>query len=185
MIDRHRERDERRQPGEYRERRQLMDREMLMSDRRRERGEHRERGEYREHREAGEHHEHHRHCDGAGYRCAPESQVRNFIQPWLLLLLTQKRAHGYELMEELSREEDAPGADPGLLYRTLRQFEQDGLVRSSWDTEGRGAARRVYEITAEGVEYLQAWVVNVRRTRERLDRFLTEYESYFEKKEGE
>jgi PadR family transcriptional regulator PadR len=106
------------------------------------------------------------------------SRVRSFIQPRLLLLLAQKPAHGYELMERLSQDED-PGADPGLLYRTLRQFEEDRLLRSSWDTEGRGPARRVYEITDEGLDYLHAWAVNVRRTRERLERFVTEYEAFF------
>ena len=127
----------------------------------------------------------HSHHERTGCRCAPESQVRNFIQPWLLLLLTKKPAHGYELMEQLSQNDDAPGADPALLYRTLRQFEEDGLVCSSWDTEGGGAARRVYEITAEGLEYLHAWAVNVRRTRGRLERFLTEYEDHFQDKRGE
>jgi len=95
-----------------------------------------------------------------------------------LLLLADRPAHGYELMERLGQGND-PGADPGLLYRTLRQFEAEGLVRSSWDTEGHGAARRVYEITVEGIEYLHAWAVNIRRTRDRLERFLAEYESRF------
>jgi PadR family transcriptional regulator len=106
-------------------------------------------------------------------------RVRSFIQPRLLLLLAERPAHGYELMERLGHEEDA-GADPGLLYRTLRQFEEEGLVRSSWDTEGRGAARRVYEITGEGIDYLHAWAVNIRRTRERLERFLDDYEARFQ-----
>jgi len=105
--------------------------------------------------------------------------VRGFVQPWLLLSLAQKPAHGYELMERLGQDKDTPGADPGLLYRTLRQFEEDGLVRSSWDTKGSGPARRVYEITDEGLEYLHAWAVNIRRTRERLDRFLAEYQAHF------
>src|SRR4030066_1438168 len=83
-------------------------------------------------------------------------RVRSFIQPRLLLLLAQKPAHGYELMERLGQEDD-PGADPGLLYRTLRQFEEEGLVRSSWDTEGRGAARRGDEIHDGGVDYVDAW----------------------------
>ena len=126
-------------------------------------------------------HEHHREQEDRVRRCCPlGGQTRGFMQPWLLLLLTQKPTHGYELMEWLAHDEDTPGADPGLLYRTLRQFEQDGLVRSSWDTEGRGAARRVYEITPEGVEYLHAWAVNIGRTRERLDRFLAEYRARFE-----
>src|SRR4030042_6134410 len=104
---------------------------------------------------------------------------RSFIQPRLLLLLAEKPAHGYELMERLGQEED-PGADPGLLYRTLRQFEEEGLVRSSWDTGGRGAARRVDEITDEGGAYLHAWAVNIRRSRERLEGFLGDYEAHFQ-----
>lgn len=112
-------------------------------------------------------------------RCPRMERMWGFVQPWLLLLLARKPAHGYELMEQLGRDEDIPAADPGLLYRTLRQFEEEGLVRSTWDTEGGGAARRVYELTDQGREYLHAWAVNIRRTRERLDRFLSEYESHF------
>ena len=127
---------------------------------------------------------HHREYDAdEGHCCPPRGRVRSFIQPWLLLLLAQKSAHGYELMDRLSQDDDTPGADPGLLYRTLRQFEVEGLVRSSWNTAGHGPARRVYEITEEGLEYLHAWVVNIRRTRERLDRFLSEYEAHFDSNE--
>lgn len=113
------------------------------------------------------------------YCCPPGRRIRGFMQPWLLLLLLQKPSHGYELMERLSQGEDTPNADPGLLYRTLRQLEEEGLVHSSWDTEGSGPARRLYKVTPEGVEYLHAWAVNICRTRERLDRFLAEYEAYF------
>ncbi|MBC7233532.1 MAG: helix-turn-helix transcriptional regulator [Chloroflexi bacterium] len=128
---------------------------------------------------------HHQEIEESTDRCCPRGgRVRGFMQPWLLLLLAQRPAHGYELMERLSQGEATPAADPGLLYRTLRQFEEEGLVRSSWDTEGGGPARRVYEITAEGLDYLHAWVVNIRRTRERLDRFLSEYEAYFHSKKG-
>jgi poly-beta-hydroxybutyrate-responsive repressor len=106
------------------------------------------------------------------------------LQPQLMLLLLKKPAHGYELMERLAQDAETPEADPGLLYRTLRQLEEDGLVRSTWDTEGRGPARRVYELTDEGLEYLHAWAVNIRKTRQLLDRFLAEYEAYFPSGEG-
>ena len=120
------------------------------------------------------------HADREGRCHPPEGRMRGFVQPWLLLLLAHGASHGYELMEKLGKDEESPDADPGLLYRTLRQFEQDGLVRSVWDTAGGGAARRVYEITPEGLEYLHAWAVNVRRTRQRLDRFLNEYQARFQ-----
>jgi PadR family transcriptional regulator PadR len=119
----------------------------------------------------------HGHHHGPGRWSHLGGRVRSFVQPRLLFRLAQKPAHGYELMEQLDDEGSA--IDPALLYRTLHQFEEQGLVSSSWDTEGRGPARRVYEITTEGLDYLDAWVVELRRTRERLDRFLGEYEVYF------
>jgi PadR family transcriptional regulator PadR len=109
----------------------------------------------------------------------PGGHVRSFIQPRLLFLLARKPAHGYELMEQLDEEEGAD-IDPAMLYRTLHRFEAQGLVSSTWDTTAPGAARRVYEITADGLEYLHAWAVDIRRTRQRLDRFLQEYEVYFQ-----
>jgi PadR family transcriptional regulator PadR len=126
----------------------------------------------------------HKNFQGRGVCRCPEGRVRSFLQPQLMLLLLKKSAHGYEMMERLAQDGETPDTDPGLLYRTLRQLEEDGLVRSSWDTEGRGPARRVYELTDEGLEYLHAWAVNIRKTRQRLDRFLAEYEAYFPSGEG-
>lgn len=121
---------------------------------------------------------HHTGDCGPGFCNPPSGRMLGFIQPWLLLLLSEKPAYGYELLDRLNQNEDTRGVDPGFLYRTLRQFEQDGLVNSSWDIEGRGPARRVYEITADGIEYLHAWVNHIRGTRQRLGRFLETYESY-------
>jgi PadR family transcriptional regulator, regulatory protein PadR len=109
--------------------------------------------------------------------CTPSGRMLGFIQPWLLLLLSEAGAHGYDLLERLNENVDTRGVDPGFLYRTLRQFEEDGLVKSSWDVEGRGPARRVYEITPDGVEYLHAWADHIRSTRDRLGRLLEVYES--------
>jgi len=81
------------------------------------------------------------HCDRHGHRHGGEEMewhhpsggwVRGFVQPRVLLLLLQKPSPGYELMERLAGGAALPGADPGLLYRTLRQLERDGLVASSW-----------------------------------------------------
>ena len=112
-------------------------------------------------------------------RHPPGGHVRSFVQPRLLFLLAQKPAHGYELMERLNEGEGA-AIDPALLYRTLHRFQADGMVSSTWDTETSGPARRIYQITAEGLEYLHAWAVELRQTRDRLDRFLHEYEVYFQ-----
>lgn len=101
------------------------------------------------------------------------------VQPRLLLQLARKPAHGYELMDALDEGVDGQAPDPGTLYRTLRALEEDGLVRSTWDTEGAGPARRVYELTDQGVVFLHAWAVRIRGTRAQLDRFLTGYAKRF------
>jgi len=128
---------------------------------------------------------HHAEDTVPGFCSPPVGRMLGFIQPSLLLLLSDKPAHGYQLLDKLNQNEDTRGIDPGFLYRTLRQFEEDGLVKSSWDMEGHGPARRVYEITADGVEYLHAWVDHIRSTRERLGRFLETYESRFKSKTTE
>jgi PadR family transcriptional regulator PadR len=123
-------------------------------------------------------------CEGGrgsaeGSRCQG-SRMRGFVQPRLLLQLVKKPAHGYELMEALSAAADDPAPDPGTLYRTLRALEEDELVRSAWETGESGPARRVYELTDQGVEFLHAWAVSIRGTRAQLDRFLAGYEEQFQ-----
>lgn len=111
--------------------------------------------------------------------------IRGFLQPRILMALSRSAACGFELLEILSH--DAPGQEPdtGNLYRTLRWMEQEGSVRSSWDTSGAGPARRVYEITPEGLDLLAGWAVVLQRTRAWLDDFLEDYETLSQRRSYE
>ncbi len=123
---------------------------------------------------------HHHHGPEGSCRCHRHAgRVRAFIQPWLLLLLAQQPSHGYDLMARLGEDEELPGAEPGLLYRTLRQMEMEGWVTSTWDTDTPGPARRVYHITEDGVEVLHSWRPRIEQIRSRLSRFVEEYEKQF------
>ncbi|NLX36318.1 MAG: PadR family transcriptional regulator [Chloroflexi bacterium] len=111
--------------------------------------------------------------------------LRGFLGPRLVLLLLDKPAHGYELLERLTAEQPhMPTADPGLLYRTLRQLEADGLLVSTWDTAGQGPARRLYEVTPEGVAFLHAWAGRAEHMRACLGRFLDGYQRHFDPSEA-
>ncbi len=128
------------------------------------------------------HHEGHHEGRHEGPHCqCPRhaGRVHGFIQPWLLLLLAQQPRHGYDLMARLGEDEELPGAEPGLLYRTLRQMEEEGWVTSTWDTATPGPARRVYHITEDGMEVLHSWRPRIEQIRRRLDRFVHEYERQF------
>ena len=83
----------------------------------------------------------------------PTGLPRNYLRPCLLLLLAEGTAHGYELLDQIA----ALGmdrVDPGGLYRCLRAMEEEGLVRSTWEPSASGPARRTYELTDEGADWL-------------------------------
>ena len=107
-------------------------------------------------------------------------RVPHFALPRLLLELARKPSHGYVLIERLGQE-GSTTPDPGNFYRMLRSLEEDGLVCSTWDTQNSGPARRVYELTEQGMEFLHTWAVMINQTHLSLGRFLLEYETLFPK----
>ena len=104
------------------------------------------------------------------------ARVERFSEPALLLLLRDRPAHGYELVESLSELMPVRRVDMGNLYRTLRALEAEGLVRSDWDAEAPGPAKRRYELTDPGRRLLDEWAGALRQARDRIDAFLDTYE---------
>ena len=99
------------------------------------------------------------------------------LEPWLLLLLAESPAHGYELLERLKALPEAPNADRGHLYRTLRRLEDQGLVTSAWQAPPAGAARHTYTLSASGLQALDAWAGHIRAALMRLEGFLERREA--------
>jgi PadR family transcriptional regulator PadR len=110
--------------------------------------------------------------EGAG------SLPRNFMRACLLLLVKETPSHGYDLLERL-RALGLRRTDPGGLYRALRAMEQEGLMRSAWETSELGPARRIYELTAEGEDWLHAWAATLWETRSALSDYLERYDAIF------
>ena len=74
---------------------------------------------------------------------------RALLPSYVLLLLADGPAHGYQLAQALV--EHGFGTRPTYIYRTLRALEEDGLLYAGWDASGGGApARRVYALTPAG-----------------------------------
>ena len=99
------------------------------------------------------------------------------LEPWLLLLLAESPAHGYELLERLETLPEAPTADRGHLYRTLRRLEAQGLVTAVWQMPQAGPARHTYTLTADGLQALDAWAGHIRAALTRLEGFLERREA--------
>jgi PadR family transcriptional regulator PadR len=103
-----------------------------------------------------------------------DAEPRNFLQCCVLLLLRERPAHGYELLERLKPFGIADG-DPGNLYRRLRSLEQQGMVRSEWEMSEAGPRRRTYHLTESGDARLRRWADSLTETRRLLDYYLSRH----------
>jgi len=103
-------------------------------------------------------------------------RIERFQVAALLLLLRERPAHGYDLLERLPSLLGDERIDVGNLYRVLRSLEEQGLVSSEWDESVPGPAKRTYELTAAGREALDRWAASLAETRTRIDRFLQRHE---------
>lgn len=105
---------------------------------------------------------------------ATEAWSKNWLVPILLLMLREWSSYGYELMEKMATFGLA-AMNPGTFYRTLRQMEKDGMVRSTWDTSEAGPARRMYSITEAGEAYLKYWADSLNQYQKMMDTFFRLY----------
>ena len=114
------------------------------------------------------------HHHGGGWRVF--ARVERFTEPALLLLLRERPAHGYDLLERLPELTGEQRVEMGNLYRLLRALEEEGVVESEWDAESAGPAKRRYALTEHGLRLLEHWAEALRRSQERTQRFLDRYE---------
>ncbi len=99
-----------------------------------------------------------------------------YIQASILLGLVAAPSYGYELISTIQSFGFIEGAaPPGMIYRHLRQMEEDNMVRSEWETKEAGAAKRIYTITDEGLEVLELWIHFMQTNADKLTNFIHMY----------
>jgi DNA-binding PadR family transcriptional regulator len=93
-------------------------------------------------------------------------------------------AHGYSLLDGLE-EFGLQELDPSVVYRALRDMENEGWVSSTWDQhKTQGPPRRTYRITDRGHDVLELWVKELEGSRSRIQRFLDAYHSHMKECQG-
>ena len=102
---------------------------------------------------------------------------RNYMRSCVLLLLREQPAHGYDLLQRL-RPLGFARDDPGRLYRALRALEDEGLVRSAWESSATGPDRRRYELTGSGLERLHEEAKALDELGDMLSAFAGRYEEF-------
>lgn len=115
--------------------------------------------------------------NSTGSRKTGQGKAERYMKPSLLLALQEAQAsYGYDLLTSIQEYGFLQGkAPPGMVYRHLRQLEEEGFVRSAWQTEESGPAKRMYEITSEGRDALAGWVDFMEQQAENLRNFVERY----------
>ena len=111
-----------------------------------------------------------------GGRRGRGGRIERFQVAAILLLLRERPAHGYDMLERLPALTGEERVDVGNLYRVLRALEEQGLVASEWDETLPGPAKRTYELTEAGEAALERWAAALTQTRTHIDLFLQRYE---------
>ena len=103
---------------------------------------------------------------------------KNFMTPWVLLVLKQWNLHGYLILQQLNQM-GFTNLDHATLYRELRRLEKEGYVASEWETGDSGPARRVYSITDAGEQMLLGWTDVVSGYQRMITGFFDLYSQVF------
>jgi PadR family transcriptional regulator PadR len=97
----------------------------------------------------------------------------------ILAVLATGPLHGYAIAREVERRSaDALSMGEGILYPSLRNLEEDGLIVGSWQPQPSGPARKIYALTEDGrqemLKRVQAWEKQTAAIRSVLGRTLHE-----------
>ena len=107
-------------------------------------------------------------CGGRGCH----RRMGQFLDPALLLLLEQAPAHGYTLLSRMA-EFGLEFLAPTVIYRALREMEEQSWVSSTRDAEETlGPPRRVYALTPAGRAVLHCCLEQLRSTQQVLEYIL-------------
>ena len=81
------------------------------------------------------------------------------VRDVILSLLAKEPAHGYELRQRLVQALGPAGGElnPGQVYVTLSRLERAGLVEAREVAQPSQPDKKVYELTASGLERVMEW----------------------------
>jgi len=124
-------------------------------------------------------------CKSYSCGCWHHYPERGWIQFLIMRILYEKPMHGYQLLEEIKeRSCGFHKLEPGSIYTLLRRMEEKGLLVSKWEKVEGNPDRRVYTLTAKGVEALKMGLASIIERKRLFDDLVKFYHENFEKTSG-
>jgi DNA-binding PadR family transcriptional regulator len=99
---------------------------------------------------------------------------------FLLLFLTEGDSYGGKLLQKCEEELPINPIDSAILYRTLKQLEKEGAVKSYLDTSEQDKPIKMYRITVVGKRKLEEFQTNIETKLKNLSFFITKYKAWKE-----
>jgi len=97
---------------------------------------------------------------------------------FVLLVISIEPNHGLGILNKLKELVPDNRIDSSIVYRTLKDFESDGLIISRWADSEAGPKKKVYEITQIGLEKLSEFEEDVKTSKNNLEIFLDTHNKY-------
>jgi len=103
-----------------------------------------------------------------------ESQIRKGMLDFLILLfLKQKEYYGYDLIKTIKQTARLDISE-GTIYPLLNRLKSQKLITSRWEEKEVGLPRKYYQITASGLDVLEAMKSSWNEFRRVLDELMKE-----------
>jgi len=100
------------------------------------------------------------------------------VRPAILAVLAKSGdwIHGYFIVQNLQKMKmfRHKPADLAGIYKLLRAMEEEGLIKSRWNTPRAGLAKRDLRLTAEGHDCLKLWLKTLKSYRTSIDELIDE-----------
>lgn len=115
----------------------------------------------------------------ASAQAVPQSQastvvIERLVEPCILLLLKSSAACGYELFQRIRLDCLYANVDLPTVYRTLRRLETQMMITPSTRVGPR--QKQLYELTDDGMRYLDRWMASLRDSTHTTARLIAQYE---------
>ncbi|MGB9714585.1 MAG: PadR family transcriptional regulator [Candidatus Bathyarchaeales archaeon] len=121
-------------------------------------------------------------CKSQNCGCWHNYPERGWIQFLIMRVLYEKPTHGYQLLEEIEKRScGCHKLESGSIYTLLRRMEEKGLLESKWEKVEGGPDRRIYNLTAKGVEALKMGLASIVKRKMLFDDLAKFYHEKFEK----
>lgn len=94
---------------------------------------------------------------------------------FLLLQLADGPAYGQMLVKKMEDNLPFCFSDSAIIYRSLKDMEENGLVETNWETKASGKPVKWYSITQKGLEMLDYFADDIQKCHANLAYFLSSY----------